>query len=331
MTARFTRRVLLALIAAFGLLAATSCQPLIDPSAPPSSTPPDHPLTTLFRASVSGDRLNAGRAWLGVGDSVRAVEAWAGVPSLDSVEMPLLDVIAEEALNAGNPALARSSYQTIASRNPDDRAAQFSLGLLLAATGADAAIEALQVASGESAFSTPAQDILNAMGAQSGERVGWALFAGHFWPAAELAFTRAAADPSFTARGMAGLALSRDYQSKDGGLWMDRALSAAPEDAGVRALESVHLRMQRDLNGSLNAAQRAAALAPESAAMLAQLGAAYERLGQLDGARTWYERAQTLAGGDPRYEDLAATAAQTEDAALDALLEALQRGEASAP
>ena len=63
---------------------------------------------------------------------------------------------------------------------------------------------------------------------------------------------------------------------------------------------------------------------PENPALLAQLGAAYQRLGQSDDARVWYERAQALAGDDPRYTALLDSLNAAEDAALDTLLQSLE-------
>lgn len=328
MTGRWGKRFALLAGVVFAVCAA-GCQSPREPLA--SVSPPGHPLLALYQTRIAGTALSEGQAWLNAGDSARAVEAWDAITALDTAETPLLSIMAVEALNAGEYGLARDALQTIVSRNPSDHAAQFSLGLLLAAAGSDGAANALQTASAEPAFREPALAVRGALVAEAPERLGWALFAGRYWPHAELAFTRAAALPSFSAAGMAALAVSREFQGKDGGLWMERALSAGPSDAGVWALEAVHLRLAGDFPGSLSAAQRAAALASESPAMLAQLGAAYERLGELDDARTWYDRAQALANGDPRYEALAAAAAQSEDTALAALLDALERGDASAP
>ena len=60
--------------------------------------------------------------------------------------------------------------------------------------------------------------------------------------------------------------------------------------------------------------------APDSAPTLAQLGAAWQRAGDLDEARHWYELAQSLAGDDPRYQALVDSIARTQDSALDAIL-----------
>jgi len=324
-------RLLTALLSVAMAVSAAGCQSPANPTASSSLTPPDHPLAALYRVRAGGDAPDEGRAWLNAADPVRAVEAWAGSASLDAAGIPLLTTIAGEALNAGEIALAREALIALVTRDPSDQASQLALGLLLAAAGLDGAAPALQAASANPALAPQAQAILDATMAESPERLGWAFFAGRLWPYAELAFTRAASVDNFSAAGMAALAVSREFQGKDSDPWMERALSAGPNDAGVRALEAVHLRLAGDFPGSLSAAQRAAALAPESSAMLAQLGAAYERLGELDDARTWYDRAQALANGDPRYDELAAAAAQSEDAALAALLEALERGDASAP
>jgi Flp pilus assembly protein TadD len=233
-----------------------------------------------------------------------------------------LTAIAGTAVQAGDPALARRALAEAVSRNPNDANTQLDLGLLLAAIAPGEAAVHLSAAAGEPAFAGLALPVAEAL-ARGPEAAGWALFARQQWSYAELAFLQAAGGPGLSPVAQAALALSRDYQGKDGRAWMDRAVLQAPGEAQVRAIQAIHLRLSGNLEASLTAQQRATSLAPDSPAMLAGLGAAYQRLGQLEEARVWFERAQALAGDDLRIQAMLNSAAQSEAAALDALLDDL--------
>ena len=72
----------------------------------------------------------------------------------------------------------------------------------------------------------------------------------------------------------------------------------------MRFLDGLHRRLTGDLTGSLEAFQLAAALDPANPAYAADLGAAYRLLDDLTQAEAWYQRAVTLSGGDPRFQQL---------------------------
>jgi tetratricopeptide (TPR) repeat protein len=287
--------------------------------ADPPSPPREAALTRLYQARAAGDAELESRLWLQLGDPVRGLEAAARALPV-ARDPALLTWIAAEATASGDPALAQAALERWLALDPADAGAHLALGILLAPVAPGQAAIHLQRAAQSPDLEAVALAI-NRAAQISPEAVGWALFERKLWPQAELAFTQAAANPALAAEALAALALSRDYQSKDGALWMARALAQSPENANVRAMQGIHLRLQGDLEGSLQALMIAADLAPESAPILAQLGAAWQQRGDLDEALRWYEQALARAGGDPRYQALVDSLLRTQDSALDAILE----------
>jgi len=288
--------------------------------APPASAP----LAALYGARAAQDSMATGQAWLTMADPMRALAAW--VPALPQTTDPnLLRQAADLALQAGEPALARSTLERLLSLNPGDSRTQLQLGILLAAVHDQAAEPHLRAAAQQPAYTALAMAVLDAM-RRSTPAVAWALVEHGQWAQAELAFIDAAADAPVSALLLAGLAVARDYQGKDGGAWIERAVALGPDSAAVRALQSTHLRLTGDLEGSLQAQITAAGLAPDSPAILAGLAAAYQRAGDLEAARRWSSAAVALAPDDPRYAALHESVAQAESAALAALIDALGSG-----
>lgn len=314
MIARGRRAALLfalAAIAATSLLALSVNPPAIA-DAPPSFSPPARALLTrLYQAESAGLTRTAANAWFEMGDPLRGLAA--GAPAISEADDPgFLHRVAAEAMTVGDLALARAALERLLALNPGDNEAHLDLGLLLLVVAPEQARSHLRAsARGDLVALETAND--------SPEALGRALFERSLWPQAELAFTIAAADLAVRAETLALLALSRDYQGEDGSAWMERALARAPGSASVRAIEGMHLRLQGDHQGSLQALRAAAALAPDSPAISAQLGASYQLLGQLDEAQHWYEQAQMLAQDDPRYQALVDSIGRTQDFALDAL------------
>ncbi|HYO88220.1 MAG TPA: tetratricopeptide repeat protein [Candidatus Limnocylindrales bacterium] len=290
-------------------------QPIEEPSSP--RPPAGAALTVLYSARAAQQPQASARAWVAMDDPLRGLPAAAVVST--STDRTFLRMVADESIAVADWLQARVALERLLVLNPNDANAHLDLGLMLAASAPQRAQEHLQAAATETAYAAFTSALMEAA-RRSAEAAGWALFEQALWPYAELAFTTAAADLALSAQSLAALALSRDYQAKDGGVWMQRALERAPDDASVRTMQGIHLRLRGDAQGSLQALRSAAELAPDSTPILAQLGAAYQEMGEMEEAQRWYGLAQALAGDDPRYQALTDSLARTQDAALDAIL-----------
>lgn len=293
---------------------------MADPGEPPASAR----LAALYRARAAHESAAVGYAWLVMADPARALAAWTPILS-QSTDPDLLRQAADLALQTDGPALAQATLERLLQLDPGNSRAHLQLGLLVAATNPGTAESHLQAAANEAAYAELAPAVLEAA-RQSAAAAGWALMQHELWAQAEVAFMQAIAEAPSSPLLLAGLALARDYQGKDGGVWIERAAALGPDIAAVRALQSTHLRLDGDLAGSLQAQITAAGLAPDSPAILAGLAAAYQRTGDLEAARRWSSAALALAGDDPRYSALHESLSQAESAALAALIDALGSG-----
>ncbi len=126
--------------------------------------------------------------------------------------------------------------------------------------------------------------------------MGKALADAKLWPYAELAFSLSS-DPLAYAYG----GFARDMQGKDGSSQIDTAVALEPNNAQVRLMQGLHLRMNYDYPNSLKAIIQAVALDPENPALYAELGKAYQLTGDLTTAEHWLKYAASL---DPHFQPL---------------------------
>jgi tetratricopeptide (TPR) repeat protein len=170
-----------------------------------------------------------------------------------------------------------------------DRAwTQYQLGLIRASYDPAQAIELLRAA--EPTYGASVTNLLPFLAAAAEPvQVGVALAKVDQWEYAELAFSQSAESLASAYRGLA-----RDMQSKDGARWIDQAVALAPENPQVRFLQGLHLRLNYDYAGSLQAIIQAVALDPENPALYAELGRAYQLTGDLVTAERWLQFAISL-------------------------------------
>ena len=83
-------------------------------------------------------------------------------------------------------------------------------------------------------------------------------------------------------------------QGKDGAPQIEAAVTVAPDEPQVRFLQGLHLRLAFDNAGSLDAMVQAVALDPENPALYAELGKAYQLVGDLPTAERWLKFAVSL-------------------------------------
>ncbi len=264
--------------------------------AEPQTAQSGRPLQALYqleavaaREGWTSDRYRqAGDLWNRLGDPRRAVAYWESADP-DAI---LLRERAQAYIDLGRWADAADTLSNLLTLLPPaatDRAwAQFQLGLISAAYNPAQALDLLRAA--EPTYGDSAAALLPILeGAPDPLRIGIALSRQNLWAYAELAFSQSA-DPLASAYG----GLARDMQGKDGSTWIETALTLAPDDPQVRFLQALHLRLNYDYAGSLDAMIQAVALDPENPALYAELGRAYQLTGDLATAEHWLKFAVSL-------------------------------------
>ncbi|MBI5671315.1 MAG: hypothetical protein HZC41_25245 [Chloroflexi bacterium] len=272
------------------------------------------PVQALFQA----ERLAAETGWTPellrtageiayqLGDHARAAAYWEAIPA-DAMPLTLLRQLAGIHYEMQDwPKLAAALDRLLAAA-PDDRWARFNRGWLLAVSQPEAAPPHLQAAGHDPLYHDMAFDLLSVIQTTRTHlpmQVGITLAQRGLWPEAEYAFNQAAAGDGPQAEALAYSALARDQQGKDGQTVMQHAVMLGPQNALVRFLQGLHLRLRHDLPGSLEAFQLAAALDPVNPAYAAELGTAYHLTDDVQQAESWFKRAVTLSGGDARFQQL---------------------------
>ena len=233
----------------------------------------------------------AGDLWRDSGDLVRAAAYWENAGDDPAV----VRALAEAYVELGEWSRAADTLLRLLEQQPEDSWANFQLGVIFAAVAPERALPYLQAAL--PAYGETLAPVIE--GARRGDplRVGMALAEARLWAYAELAFEQV---PS--ARGYAYSGFVRDQQGKDGGALIQAAVALEPDDAQVRLLEGLHYRTIGERRASLDAIITAAALDPLNPAIYAELGAAYELVGDVVTARRWLEYAVTLSGNDPKFQ-----------------------------
>lgn len=274
----------------------------------PPVDPPDRrsgrPLQALYHVEAEAlrdgwtpDRLRlAGDLWREAGDLSRAVAYWERAEA----DVLILRDRAQAYVELGrwsNAADALDSLLALLPADSKDRAwAQFQLGLIRAASDPTAALELLRAA--EPTYGIDAARLIPILESDPDPtRVGIALAQAKLWSYAELAFSQALSDPLALAYG----GWSRDLQGKNGAGWISAAVELAPDDSRVRLLQGLHLRQTYDYDGSLEAIVAATALDPENPALYAELGTAYQLVGDLSSAERWLKFAAEM---DERFQPL---------------------------
>lgn len=272
------------------------------------------PVQALYQAENLASRVGwtpdllraAGEMAYELGDRARAAAYWQAIPD-EATPVPLLRQLAGIYYETQDWANLADALDRLLAAAPDNTWAHFNRGWLLAAVQPEAALPHLQAAAHVSLYRDTAFELLSVMQTTRAHlpmQVGITLAQRGLWAEAEYAFDQAVSSDGPQAEALAYMAVARDQQGKDGQEAMERAVALASQNALVRFLQGLHLRMRNDLPGSLEAFQLAAALDPVNPAYAAELGTAYHLTDDLQQAETWLKRAVTLSGGDSRFQEL---------------------------
>lgn len=230
----------------------------------------------------------AGDLWRELGDLRRAVAYWEQADATPAVLRDRAQAYVELERWGDASDTLELLLEQLPDTSPDRTWTQFQLGLIRAAYDPVNALDLLRAA--EPSYGSVVTNLqLVVEGSTDPVRIGIALARAELWSHAELAFSQSAEPLAVAYRGLA-----RDMQGKDGSSQIETAAAFAPDDPQVRFLQALHLRLNFDYAGSLEAIIQAVALDPENPALYAELGRAYQLTGDMATAERWLKFAVSL-------------------------------------
>lgn len=265
----------------------------------------------------------AGDLWKEAGQPQVALPYWlAAAETIDDAS--LWQDIAKAATDAADWPAAVGAWDRVAALSPQNTAAQFQRGLLMAALDPEAALDSLAHARQDIAYQEISDALRAAITGAADDihrrtRVALVFVERELWLYAHLAFEQMVMNGTDTPLVEAYYGLATDQIGGNGDAFVYAAVQRAPDDPQIRLLEGLHLRARRDDAGSIAAFTAAAALDPTSPALLAELGTAYRLAGDFASARHWYEQAVTLSNGAAPFTQLLQTLTTDEQEVLSNL------------
>jgi len=268
----------------------------------------DNAVVLLDRGAGLGGLSAWGWTYLGMsyqakGDTASAASAWRRA-------LPLAEAygfLAQAERKAGDLSAAVDDWRRSIAQEPDEAAAHYQLGLLLAATAPDQALpELIRSAALNPYLDTTVESLRTSLNtALLSDDPGYqfvlsgrALGALGEWDLAAEAFRRAAALRPDYADAWAWLGEARQHLGQDGSSDLEKALALSPGSALVQSLYGIYWQRQGQPSRALAAYQSAAAIEPGNAAWLSAQASAYEQSGDLVAALQYYENAVQLAPDD---------------------------------
>jgi tetratricopeptide (TPR) repeat protein len=247
--------------------------------------------------------LSLGNAYQEQGEPSLAIKAWEKALPLAQADGYL--AIAER--SNGNFDKAIEYWRANIALEPENSAAHYNLGLLLAATTPEQALpELINAAKLNPDLVVPVQSVRTALNSAflSDNRSyqflvsGRALGALGDWDLAVEAFRNAIIRQYAYADAWAWLGEARQQQGQDGSFEIEKALTIGPESAMVQGLYGMYLQRQGKPDAALAAFQKAAGMEPDNPAWQMALGSASQQTGDLVAAYGYYFHAVELAPAD---------------------------------
>jgi tetratricopeptide (TPR) repeat protein len=202
------------------------------------------------------------------------------------------------------------TWQKYLGYRPNDVAALYRLGLLLATSAPAKALPELMQAdhldpsldpSIESLRSALNTALISDDNAYQLLVSGRALGASGNWNLATEAFRNAIAVRADYAEAWAWLGEAKQQQGQDGSVEIERAIGLNPDSAMVESLYGLYLQRQKQPKQALAAIMKAAALEPSNPGWQMALGEAYEVTGDLVSALKYYQNATNLSPDDVTF------------------------------
>ncbi len=261
-----------------------------------------------LRALTPSGNVHRGDAAFAQGRTEFALSLWNQMLPSATDPASLLPRIAQGYQALHDYAAEAQTLEKYLVYRPEDAAAQFRLGLLLAALSPDKAIahllQAARIDPTVDNLVQPLRSVLNTA-MLSDDAAYQFLVAGRglgtlgHWDLAETAFKNAVNQQPTYADAWAWLAEAEQQQNKDGKSEIEKAIGLNPDSAMVQSLYGLYLQRQKQPVKALDAFQKAAALEPENAGWQMALGRAYELTDDLVEALKHYQKATELEPKNP--------------------------------
>ncbi len=250
----------------------------------------------------------AGDAWWNMGDISRAIPYWtSALETIDDVD--LLRTVANSYINLGEWTQARQTIDQLLDLKPDDEWSNYQMGMILAPFNPIKSRLFFDAIPLESPFTPQVIAIKNELSQEPDDplisfRIGLTLVNFGLWDYAELAFQHASDIAYPNPQALAYLGWVKSSQGKDGSSWIDQATQLDPQNPEIWYLRGLHFRAQADYIQSLDAIAQSVRLAPENAALYADLGTAFRLIGNLEQAEFWLNYAVSTSANTPEYQQI---------------------------
>ncbi len=251
-----------------------------------------------------------------------AADCWRAAPTACSSDVVFLEHMQAAYRHVGDLEAALHALQRLSEQAPDDATVARRLGLLWATSDPEAALPYLRLAAdqGDVLCQSMAELIYAASDDEPAlllTRLGQALTQAKEWDLAAAAFRQALTLQPDLHEARAYLGLALDNTGGDGEGELLAAVAAAPRSPLTHLLLALHFRTAGRPQQALRELEESAALDPASPAILAEMAAAYEALGDLAAARDAYRAAAELARSDPDFWLLLAEFALSHEAEIE--------------
>lgn len=262
-------------------------------------------LRALERGRSSPElHIALGDAGAALGDLAGALAEWRAAAALGAADPALYRRIAEAHEALGQHTSAAEALRQLISLDPEDAAAHYRLGVILAALEPLAALAHLHaVGELDEALGAQADSLASAIAtaglagdeAYLAGSAAVALMAREEWALAKTALERAIGLNPGYADAYAYLGLVRDQLGENGYDDLRRAVALAPDSALAHSLLGMHFRRLGQPGLAIPELERAYDLDPSNAAICAELGGAYASTGEVAAAEIWLREAVRLA------------------------------------
>lgn len=242
----------------------------------------------------------------------RAAKIWEQALEQQDAAVQLYSRLAEIYQSNGEPVKAAETLQKYVASHPEDAAAHYRLGLLLALSDPNRALTELLSASQLDPQLDPAVQTLrtalnlalldNSISARA-VIIGRGLGLVNEWQLAHMAFEEAVRSDETNAEAWAWLGEAKQQIGlpEAGRTEFDRAMHLDFHSATVHGLRGLYLQRNGNFREALTEFQTASRLEPKNPTWLVSVGESQAKLGNLIDALESYQAATVLAPEDPNY------------------------------